>query len=457
MTKRSVGLMPKGNSKFVGKLQASLLTIGAILETYTHSVFAFSDAYMFKDAGLTQPLTVLDDTYGTYYLKPYKGTGVLKVTPTGSFLMNAKGNTWVYSHSRDSSNIGSTYYESISLTTNLVTNPRFVACFDTAELTPSEASVIQQWVDNNPFGHTQLVFSPLDISSMFTSSTTHGAYYTATDPSSFFRYKDMETPSYNGQAVYVILDRARPNLLPEKLLNVTYENGLEGTVTSHASQIPPSEYALNTENPLSGLQDAKLTVHSPYTNRPIMQIPSSAQAANRIYKLGFDYRTGPEGIKIHSTNVAGSVDNRLDVLTGEGRKEYTILGIAAGERAYLYFGDVVGSVQLDNITLEQYEGVPIYQSTSASRPLFKNGEFTFDNVDDVMIHSAASSPLTNCTIVRSSREEGVVIQTGVHITSSHAIRETFCDYLLINRSLTKLERDKIVYHFNKTIQDLNNA
>jgi hypothetical protein len=165
----------------------------------------------------------------------------------------------------------------------------------------------------------------------------------------------------------------------------------------------------------------------------------------KTYKVEFDIVqiTGGGYIALHAGSAGVS---RYDI-TSAGHHNILLQPVSTP----LYISIARATVcdfTVDNISIREILGYHCKQITASKRPTLTVDGVIFDKVDD-QLDIAFDSALSNCTIVRTTKSGGTVVQTGQSVAQNYAITQDFHQLMIINRALTASELSKVTAYFNK--------
>lgn len=296
----------------------------------------------------------------------------------------------------------------------------------------------------------QLTYGQL-VKSLF-SNGEQGFAYNPNDLSAMFQDAAGTVPVTGaGQPVGLMLDKSKGLVLgAENITGGNFESGLIGTLVN--SGVSVGTLTLNTVNPISGTQDAKVTVTAIDGVYPQLRFNrNTARIAGALYELSFDYKV-LSGSPFIALLYNGSATNTLNkTLTGSGK--FTVRYIAAAAGAVydqLYFSTNTFDMQIDNVSVKEIVGNHAYQTQSAMRPLLVASpqRLDYDTVDDKLITNLPAQ-LTGCTVVRAVPNVGTQILANQTIPTTYNDKTDHCGLIVINRALTASETSQITKLFNK--------
>lgn len=253
----------------------------------------------------------------------------------------------------------------------------------------------------------------------------------------------------SGQPLGLMLDKSKGLTYGEELLtDGNFENNLVGSISDGSGSV--STWELNTNAPISGNRDAKLTVTTPGPFRPLLAFPSGLKEIGAVYEFSFDYKiiTGSPSITLIGM---GAVITTNVPLVGSGKFVAQCVCTGTSTNATAYFGSSSAySLQIDNVSVRRVLGNHAYQTTSAARPILRDAprRIDFDAVDDKLITNLPAQ-LTGCTVVRSVPNVGTQILTGQTIPATYEDNKDHCGLIVINRALTPSETSAITAELNK--------
>ena len=173
-----------------------------------------------------------------------------------------------------------------------------------------------------------------------------------------------------GQPVGLMLDKSKGLMLGNEILSGgNFEGGLILTKIDEPSAI--STWTLNTNNPISGLQDGLLSVTQAASGRPALYAPSLQSKQGAYEEVSFDYKVISGSANVSGIYTGGGVAVINKALSGTGRFTCRYLRTGIDPGIYIYFGNTLGNVQIDNISVKQILGNHAYQTVSASRPILQ--------------------------------------------------------------------------------------
>lgn len=195
-----------------------------------------------------------------------------------------------------------------------------------------------------------------------------------------------------GQPVGLVLDKSKGLMLGnETIVGGDFENGLIGVRSEGSGSV--STWELNTVNPISGTKDGKLTITTASASRPSLRFPvSTSPVIGKTYRLSFDYKvTSGSAIITQVNNGSASTYNVNKTLTGSGTFVVLIPWQSNTTlQPYIYFGESIATIQIDNVSFKELAGNHAYQTVSASRPVLRKNDVTgayyleFDGADDFL-------------------------------------------------------------------------
>lgn len=280
-----------------------------------------------------------------------------------------------------------------------------------------------------------------------------GFFYDPNDLSTMFQDAAGTIPVTGvGQPVGLVLDRSKGLVFGgETVIGGNFENGLIGNLINSA--LSASTLTLNTVSPISGTQDARVTVTAVDGSYPQLRFNRSVpRIAGALYELSFDYKVlsgTPYISQIY--NGAGTTPPVIKTLFGSGKFTARYMAYGVGVSVdQIYFSINTFDMQIDNVSVKQILGNHAYQSTSAARPILQDAprRIDFDAVDDKLITNLPTQ-LTGCTVIRSVPNVGTQILTGQTIPATYEDNKDHCGLIVINRALTPSETSAITAEFNK--------
>ena len=289
------------------------------------------------------------------------------------------------------------------------------------------------------------------IKSLFSNNEV-GFAYDPNDLTTLYRDEAGIIPvTAAGQPVGLVLDKSEGLVLgSESIVNGTFESGLQ-YATKFDGNGSASTWTLNTNQPISGIQDGLLTVTAAGTDRPgISFTRKEGSVVGAVYELSFDYsvKSGPI---ILSRVYTGSGTVLLDKnLSGKGKFSIKFRSTGVAFEDVVYFSRSLGVVQIDNFSVKRVLGNHAYQTTSAQRPLLVANpqRLDYDTADDKLITNLPAQ-LTGCTVIRAVPNVGTQILTGQTIPATYEDNKDHCGLIVINRALTTTETNQITKLFNK--------
>ena len=211
-------------------------------------------------------------------------------------------------------------------------------------------------------------YSPL---SLFQAGE-QGGWWDPSDPSTLFQDAAGTIPvTALGQPVGFALDKSQGLVRgPERVVGGDMQGGLIGTKSDGGGSV--STYTLNTVDPISGTQDARLVITTPSASffPRILVIPSpAAKVVGRLYQVSFDYKVN-SGAPIVGLlfNGFGTTNNMNSQLTGSGRWSAFYVAAGVNTNEGIYFGNAVGDIQITNISCREVPGNHLTQGTDTARP-----------------------------------------------------------------------------------------
>jgi len=131
-----------------------------------------------------------------------------------------------------------------------------------------------------------------------------------------------------------------------------FESGLVGAKGDGFGSV--STWSLNTISPISGTQDGRLIITTPYGNRPYLTSWISTITTNKWYKFSFEYKVNSGTAIIASLHDGANLLAINQSLTGTGTYIYyfrcTVDNNLLGT---IYFGNSVCDVQIDNVAINE--------------------------------------------------------------------------------------------------------
>ena len=251
-----------------------------------------------------------------------------------------------------------------------------------------------------------------------------------------------------------------PSLGPLLNTNGDCEAGLPFSKADGSGSVSTLE--LNTTNPISGTQDARLIITTAATSRPSLAFTGISAANNIVgatYRIQFDYKVNTGSFKIWAINNGSNTISVNTSLTGTGTFVYDVT--CAGttvDMCRLYCGDSVCDVQLDNVKIQQVTGLVAYQAATANKPILRQtpttGVYWLDaNTSTSALNVALGNLGSACTVARSGAE-GVTFTENVSITSTYNIAPAFSfnsDVAIFNRALTETEKALITRYMARAV------
>ena len=194
-----------------------------------------------------------------------------------------------------------------------------------------------------------------------------------------------------GQPVGLVLDKSKGLVLGnEAVVGGNFESGLIGTLLNSGSSA--GTLTLNTVSPISGTQDAKITVTAVDGLNPQLRFNRNVpRIAGALYEFSFDYKVLSGSPFISQIYNGSGTSVVTKALQGSGRFSTRYMAYGAGVSFdQLYFSTNTFDMQIDNVSVKEIRGNHAYQSTSASRPILQRNATTgayylaFDGVDDFL-------------------------------------------------------------------------
>lgn len=252
-----------------------------------------------------------------------------------------------------------------------------------------------------------------------------------------------------GQPAGLVLDKSKGVVLGvERLTNGDFESRLPAIKDDGTTAI--STWGLNTNNPISGTKDGLLTITQAGASRPSLVFTTPEKSLGGLYELSFDYKVISGNIIL--TNIYnGSGTNILNkTLTGAGRATLRYISRGVDTIDALYFGDSVGAIQIDNVSVRQVLGNHAYQATPSMRPILRYtpSRIDYDGIDDKLVTNLPVQ-LTGATVIRAVPNVGTQILTNQTISTPYNDSTDHCGLIVINRALTQTETTQITQAFNK--------
>jgi hypothetical protein len=205
------------------------------------------------------------------------------------------------------------------------------------------------------------------------ASGEQGAWYDASDLTTLFQDAFGAVPvTAVEQPVRLMLDKSRGLALgPEVVANGDFEAGLIGVKADGSGSV--STWALNSTAPISGTQDGRLTITTASaSSRPFVNFSSSVGSLvnTATYRVAFDYQVLSGTFVVLNALLAGNLVTTNRSLTGSGRFEAVLrAGSSTVDKLYIYAGDSVCDVQIDNISVRELPGSHALASADARRPV----------------------------------------------------------------------------------------
>jgi len=254
-----------------------------------------------------------------------------------------------------------------------------------------------------------------------------------------------------GQPVGLMLDKSKGVVLgDEAVVGGNFESGLIGALLNSGSSA--GTLTLNTVSPISGTQDAKVTVTAVDGLSPQLRFNRNVpRIAGALYEFSFDYKvlSGSPLIAQIYNGAGTSIINKT--LSGSGKFTARYMASGAGTSFdQVYFSINTFDMQIDNVSVKEIAGNHAYQTVSAMRPLLVAApqRLDYDAVDDKLT-TALPAQLTGCTVIRSVPNVGTQILTNQTIPTPYNDNTDHCGLIVINRALTALETSQITKLFNK--------
>lgn len=277
-----------------------------------------------------------------------------------------------------------------------------------------------------------------------------GFYQDPYDPSTMYQDAAGTVPVTGvGQPVGLILDKSKGLMFgPELMSGGNFEAGLIGSKWDGFGSV--SSWELNTISPISGTQDGKLIITTSAGGRPGLTFLNNTKVVGELYELSFDYKVTSGLVKILAVSNGASTLVVGSNLSSFGKFKARYIALGNSDADIIYFGDSVGTIQIDNLSVKRVLGNHAYQSKSSMRPLLVASpqRLDFDAVDDKLITNL-SAQLTGCTVIRSVPNVGTQILTGQTIPATYEDSTDHCGLIVINRALTPSETSAIAAEFNK--------
>lgn len=109
-----------------------------------------------------------------------------------------------------------------------------------------------------------------------------------------------------------------------------------------------------------------------------------------------------------------------------------------------------GHARFENVSVRELPGNHASQATSAARPVYRASpsRLDFDEVDDKLTATFASSLGEDCTVALSIPGVGASILTGQTIGTSYDITTDNCGIVIVDRALTTDEADRLTALLN---------
>jgi hypothetical protein len=135
-----------------------------------------------------------------------------------------------------------------------------------------------------------------------------------------------------------------------EVTNSGHESGLKGSKIDEFGSV--STYTINTNNPISGIQDGRLVITTPSTNsRPAIKglFTGAELLVNDYYNVSFDYKvnSGTAIIRVIGTGLGTVTLNKS--LTGQGRFNFKVQCLGTSNFGMIYFGNSICDIQIDNM------------------------------------------------------------------------------------------------------------
>lgn len=155
----------------------------------------------------------------------------------------------------------------------------------------------------------------------------------------------------------------------EKVVNGDFESGQILTKGDASGSV--STLTLNTINPISGLQDARLIITTaangfPYINNPISS--GAMGIVGKYYKISFLYKVNSGIFTIKGIYDGTKQVNINSSLTDTGTFTYIIQCLSSAAFSALYAGNTICDVQIDNYSIQELDWNDATQSTELSQP-----------------------------------------------------------------------------------------
>lgn len=284
------------------------------------------------------------------------------------------------------------------------------------------------------------------------SNGEQGFFYDPNDLSTMIQSATAAIPvTAAGQPVGLMLDKSKGLVLgSEVVVGGNFESGLIGTLLNSA--LSAGTLTLNTVSPISGTQDARVTVTAVDGLNPQLRFNRNVpRIVGALYELSFDYKVISGTPYVAQIYNGGGTSGVTKALQGSGRFAASYIASSIGVLFdQIYFSTNTFEMQIDNVSCKQVLGNYAYQTASASRPLLQDAprRIDFDAVDDKLITNLPTQ-LTGCTVIRSVPNVGTQILTGQTIPATYEDNTDHCGLLVINRALTPNETSAITAEFNK--------
>lgn len=288
------------------------------------------------------------------------------------------------------------------------------------------------------------------------SNNEQGFFYDPNDLSTMFQDSAGTIPVTGvGQPVGLMLDKSKGLRLGVNQMMYPNSQALPATINMSDGVYT---WTLNTQNPISGVQDSRLVVSvvSSSAARPSIAFTlNTPLVAGKVYKFQFKYKVNsgsPRIRSIHKGDDLASIPIDKGTLIGRGTFETYVQWSVGGQVVpYIYFGnESVFDIQMNEFSIQEVLGNHAYQTTSSMRPLLiaSPQRLDYDIADDKLI-TTLPAQLTSCTVIRSVPNVGTQILTGQTIPATYNDNKDHCGLIVINRALTPSETSAITAELNK--------
>lgn len=234
-----------------------------------------------------------------------------------------------------------------------------------------------------------------------------GFWYDPNDLSTMFQDEAGFVPVTGiDQPVGLMLDKSKGFVLEANQMKYPHSESLPGTVSMSDGT---HTWSLNTQNPISGVQDSRLVVTNPAssTYQPSLQLLLNAPLKiEKVYRLSFKYKVNsgsPRIAHIFRGQTITEIPSSKGTLSGKGVFElYVRLESNNSSVPLLYFSNKSAfDLQMNEFTIQEVKGNHAYQRTSASRPILRQNAVTganyleFDGSDDFLVTNSIDFTVTN--------------------------------------------------------------